>query len=94
MDSEQISALKQGLREEGYNIYVYSYPGGMCFPPHMHDHDTIHIVLSGSMKITIDEIDHILSQGERFVVPSHKLHTAEVLGESPVVILDATPPRS
>ena len=93
MDTDQIHALKQGLRDDGYNIYVYSYPGGMCFPPHMHDHETIHIVLSGSMKITLDEVDHILVPAERSLVPSHKLHTAEVLGETPVVILDATPSR-
>ena len=94
MDSEQIAALKQQLKDEGYNIYVYSYPGGMCFPPHSHDHDTIHVVLNGAMKISMKEDDHILKPGERFTVPAHVMHTAEVLGEMPVVILDATPPRS
>jgi len=93
MDSEQVAAIKQQLKDEGYNIYVYSYPGGMCFPPHLHEHDTIHVVLSGAMKITMDEDDHILQPGERFVVPAAKMHTAEVLGEMPVVILDATPPK-
>lgn len=94
MDSEQIAALKQQLRDEGYNLYVYSYPGGMCFPPHAHDHDTIHVVLNGAMKISMDDIDHILKPGERFTVPAKVMHTAEVLGEMPVVILDATPPRN
>ena len=93
MDGEQIAALKQQLKDEGYNIYVYSYPGGMCFPPHKHDHDTIHVVLNGSMKVTIDDTDHILKTGERFVVPANVMHTAEVIGEMPVVILDATPQR-
>ena len=94
MDSEQIAALKQQLRDEGYNIYVYSYPGGMCFPPHSHDHDTIHVVLNGAMQISMEDADHILKPGERFVVPANTMHTAEVLGEMPVVILDATPPRN
>ncbi|PLX32539.1 MAG: hypothetical protein C0600_02215 [Ignavibacteria bacterium] len=94
MDSEQIAALKQQLRDEGYNIYVYSYPGGMCFPPHSHDHDTIHVVLNGAMRISMEESDHILKPGERFKVPADVMHTAEVLGEMPVVILDATPPRN
>jgi quercetin dioxygenase-like cupin family protein len=93
MDSEQIAALKQQLRDEGYNLYVYSYPGGMCFPPHSHDHNTIHVVLNGAMKVTLDDTDHILKSGERFLVPANMLHTAEVLGEMPVVILDATPPH-
>lgn len=93
MDSEKVAAIKQALRDEGYNIYVYSYPGGMCFPQHLHEHDVIHVVLSGSMVISMEETDFVLVPGERFVVPAFKAHSAEVLGESPVVILDATQPR-
>ena len=90
MDSEQISDLKRMLKEEGFNIYVYSYPDGMIFPMHSHEHETIHVVLSGSMKITMDEADHILFPGQRFHVPAGAVHSAEVLGSSPVVCLDAT----
>ncbi|HOJ04561.1 MAG TPA: cupin domain-containing protein [Bacteroidota bacterium] len=93
MDGDDIAAIKQQLRDEGYNIYVYSYPGGMCFPPHQHDHDTIHVVLSGSIRISYDDTDHILKAGERFLVPAFVLHSAEVIGEMPVVVLDATAPR-
>jgi mannose-6-phosphate isomerase-like protein (cupin superfamily) len=92
MDGEQIAAIKQQLRDEGYNIYVYSYPGGMCFPPHSHDHDTIHVVLNGMMRVTMNDTDFILRAGERFVVPADTQHSAEVLGEMPVVVLDATLP--
>ena len=92
MDGEQIAVIKQQLRDEGYHIYVYSYPGGMCFPPHSHDHDTIHVVLSGMMRITLEETDHIVKPGERFLVPAYAKHTAEVIGEMPVVVLDATLP--
>jgi mannose-6-phosphate isomerase-like protein (cupin superfamily) len=90
MDSDQISALKRALKEEGFNIYVYSYPDGMIFPMHAHEHETIHVVLSGSMKITMDDTDHILSPGHRFRVPPGTPHSAEVLGSTPVVCLDAT----
>jgi mannose-6-phosphate isomerase-like protein (cupin superfamily) len=92
MDGEQIATIKQQLRDEGYNIYVYSYPGGMCFPPHSHDHDTIHVILNGMMRITLEETEYIVRAGERFVVPAFVKHTAEVLGEMPVVVLDATMP--
>ena len=90
MDSEQIAEIKKKLKDAGYNIYVYSYPDGMLFPTHSHDHETIHVVLSGSMKVTMQETDFILTPGERFIVPSGELHSAEVLGTSPVVCLDAT----
>ena len=93
MDHEQVADLKQKLKDEGYYIYVYSYPGGMCFPPHSHAHETVHVVLSGTMQVTMDGEDHMLVPGERFIIPADKQHSAEVLGESPVVILDATPHR-
>jgi len=93
MDGDQIAEIKRKLKEDGYNIYVYSYPGGMCFPFHSHDHSTIHVVLSGSLKITMDDTDHILTPGERFIVPADLLHSAEVLGDSPVVCIDATQPQ-
>lgn len=92
MDGEQISLIKQQLKEEGYNIYVYSYPGGMCFPTHTHDHDTIHVVLSGSLKITMNGSEFFLTPGVRFVIPALTSHAAEILGDTPVICLDATKP--
>jgi quercetin dioxygenase-like cupin family protein len=93
MDGEEIAALKKQLREDGYNIYVYSYPGGMCFPRHVHDHHTVHIILSGAMRITIGDSEHVLGAGQRIAIPADEVHTAEVLGETPAVILDATKSR-
>jgi len=93
MDGEQIAALKQQLKDEGYNLYVYSYPGGMCFPSHSHDHDTLHVLLNGSMKITMDGADFILKPGQRFLISANTIHAAEVLGEMPAVVLDATLPH-
>ncbi|MDH7515280.1 MAG: cupin domain-containing protein [Bacteroidota bacterium] len=90
MEREEIEAIKRALKAEGYNIYVYSYPPGMCFPPHSHAYETIHVVLSGSLKITMNDTEHILGPGKRFVVPAHTPHSAEVLGNTPLVCLDAT----
>jgi len=92
MEREIIEQIKKSLKDEGYNIYEYSYPNGMCFPRHAHPHETVHVVLSGSLKITIDDIDHILGPGRRFIVPADTPHSAEVLGTTPVVCLDATRP--
>ena len=92
MDIEEITAIKHKLRDEGYNIYVYSYPGGMCFPHHVHAHDTIHIVLSGTLKVSLNGTEHILQQGERFLIPAGHDHSAEVLGDLAVVCVDATKP--
>jgi quercetin dioxygenase-like cupin family protein len=93
MDSDQITAIKHELREEGYNIYVYSYPGGMCFPKHSHNHDTVHVVLSGTIKVIIDGDEFILKIGERFPIAAGIVHYAEVLGDTPLVCIDATKPK-
>ena len=92
MDGDTTADLKKQLKQEGYNIYVYSYPGGMCFPVHSHNHDTIHVVLSGTLRVHMDDTDHYLKPGERFVIPANVPHSAEVIGESPVVCIDATKP--
>lgn len=90
MDSEQITLIKKDLRERGYNLYVYSYPAGMVFPPTAHAYAKIHIVLSGSIRITLNDEIHELKSGDRLMVPAHQPHSAEVLGEMPVVCIDAT----
>ena len=92
MNGDTIADLKKQLKQEGYNIYVYSYPGGMYFPIHTHNHDTIHVVLSGMMRVRMDDTDHYLEPGTRFVIPANVPHSAEVVGESPVVCIDATKP--
>ena len=93
MDFDQVTSIKHALRGEGYNLYVYSYPGGMCFPRHSHNHDTIHVVLSGTVKIVIDGTEHILKLGERFAIAAGTVHSAEVLGDIPLICIDATRPK-
>lgn len=89
MDSQEVSRIKQELRDEGYNLYVHSHPAGMFFPEHKHDHVTLHIILSGKMSITMDGEVHFLQSGDRLEIPADTDHSAEVLGESPVVCIDA-----
>lgn len=89
MDSQEVSQIKQDLRDQGYNLYVHSHPAGMCFPEHTHEALTLHIVLSGKMSITMDGEIFILQSGDRLEVPANTPHSAEVLGESPVVCIDA-----
>ena len=93
MDIDRVTSIKHELRQEGYNIYVYSYPGGMCFPRHSHNHDTIHIVLSGTVKIVIDGTEYFPKMGERFSISAGTVHSAEVLGETPLICIDATRPK-
>ncbi len=90
MDSAEISQIKHELKEQGYTIYVYSYPCGMYFPEHKHSYAKLHIVLSGTLKISMPDNEVVLKPGDRFEVPANVPHTAEVIGDGPMVCIDAT----
>ncbi|MAT39705.1 MAG: hypothetical protein CL946_08895 [Ectothiorhodospiraceae bacterium] len=89
MDGDQIAQIKNELKEQGYTIYVYSYPPAMYFPEHKHEYPKLHVVLSGSLKITLPDREVILNEGERIEIDADIPHTAEVLGETPLICVDA-----
>jgi quercetin dioxygenase-like cupin family protein len=62
----------------------------MYFPEHKHNYPKVHIVLSGKLKIILPDDEVILTEGERLEVPANTPHTAEVLGDGPMVCIDAT----
>ena len=66
----------------------YTYPPGTCFAPHTHGVDKIDGVLSGRFRMTIQGKTLILEAGEMLAVPKGALHSAEVVGDAPVVSLD------
>ncbi len=89
MDSQEVSRIKQELRESGYNLYVHSHPAGMFFPEHKHAYVTLHVILSGKMSITMNGEIHMLQSGDRLEIPADMEHSAEVLGDMGVVCIDA-----
>jgi mannose-6-phosphate isomerase-like protein (cupin superfamily) len=66
------------------------YPAGTYFPDHSHDIDKIDAVLSGGFRMTMDGISVVLEAGDCLAVPCGAVHSAEVVGDEPVVSLDAT----
>ncbi len=90
MDAEEISSVKQELRSQGYNIYVYSYPAGMCICTHQHGYSKLHVLLNGSMILIVNGTEHLLHPGDRILVPANTPHSAEILGEFSAVCIDAT----
>lgn len=73
----------------GYRVAVYVYPPGTRFPPHTHAVDKVDAVLSGRFRITLGEGAVELRAGDWVEVPAGAVHSAEVVGEEPVVSLDA-----
>lgn len=82
-------ALREALEARGYRVSRHVYPPGTEFPEHTHDVDKIDAVVSGRFRVTLEGEEVVLGPGDRVEVPAGTEHTAEVVGEEPVVSLDA-----
>ncbi len=82
-------AMWRKLEARGYSVSRYTYPPGTFFPDHDHAVDKIDAVLAGRFRMTLQGKEVVLEAGDLLVVPKHVFHTAEVVGDQPVVSLDA-----
>ena len=83
--------MRRKLIEDGYpSVSCYTYPGGTVFSEHTHPVDKKDAVLEGEFVITVEGDEFLLRAGDVIEVPSNTVHRAEVMGETPVVSLDAT----
>ncbi len=82
-------SLRQKLEDRGYQVTRYVYSPGTVFPPHSHEVDKIDAVLSGQFKMRMLGKAMILQAGDCLAVPRGEIHSAEVVGDDPVVSLDA-----
>lgn len=81
--------LTAKLEERGYRVSRYTYPPGTTFPDHAHGIDKVDAVVSGRFRIVMEGSDVVLEAGDAVRVPQGTVHRAEVVGEEPVVSLDA-----
>ncbi len=86
--SEQ--AMRRKLEKRGYSVTRYTYAPGTSFPEHSHSIDKIDAVLAGRFRMSMNGQAVILEPGDCLAVPRGMPHTAEVIGDEPVVSLDAT----
>jgi quercetin dioxygenase-like cupin family protein len=82
-------ALRRKLEGRGYGVARYVYPPGTRFPDHTHDVDKIDAVVAGRFRLTLEGEVVVLEAGDAIEVPRGAVHSAEVVGEDPVVSLDA-----
>ena len=82
--------LRRKLEAQGYSVNRYVYRPGTYFPEHTHYIDKIDAVLSGRLRIVVEDREVILEAGDWISVPRGTAHSAEVVGKEPVVSLDAT----
>ncbi len=91
-DEEEPDAetLRAELEGKGYTVSRHVYRPGTYFDEHNHRHDKIDAVVSGRFRMTADGQEVVLGAGDWASIPAGTTHTARVLGDEPVVSLDAT----
>lgn len=73
------ATLERQLKSEGYDVvYVQEDAPGLTYDTHTHDTRTAHIVLEGSMDLTVLGQVHYLGPGDRFDIPMGVPHSAVV----------------
>ncbi len=82
-------ALRARLESLGYRVAKYVYEPGTVFPDHTHDVDKIDAVLSGRFRLVVRGHMKVLGPGEWIEIPRGTTHNAAVIGDEPVVSLDA-----
>lgn len=82
-------ALRAKLEGMGYRVAKYVYEPGTVFPDHQHDVDKIDAVLSGRFRLVVRGHMKVLGPGEWIEIPRGAVHNATVVGDKPVVSLDA-----
>ena len=83
------ATLRERFEQRGYAVSRYTYSPGTYFPDHTHDVDKIDAVLSGTFRIVLEGEEVVLGPGDSVEVPRGAVHSAEVVGDEPVVSLDA-----
>ncbi len=81
--------LRTLLEARGYSVTRYTYTPGTCFPPHVHGEAKIDAVLEGTFRMGMHGLHVDLGPGDWLEVPAGAEHSAEVIGDVPVVSLDA-----
>lgn len=81
--------LREELEERGFRVSRYVYPPGTEFPAHTHEVEKIDAVVSGRFRVELEGEAVVLGPGDWVRVPAGAEHTAAVVGDEPVVSLDA-----
>ena len=83
------SALRRKLEDAGYIVARYTYSPGTAFPDHVHQVDKIDAVISGRFRMVVAGHLAMLGPGDWVEVARGVRHSATVIGDEPVVSLDA-----
>ncbi len=82
------AAMREKMANWGYRATKYTYPPGTHFAVHTHVVDKVDGVLTGRFELEMDGKCIVLQAGDCLFIPSDRMHSATVIGDTPVVSLD------
>ena len=88
------AALRQKLEARGYSCEPRAYPVGSTVAAQANEDERVEAVVSGLLKLTIDEESAILTAGDIVAVPAGAVRRLEVVGDAPVRCLEARRPAN
>lgn len=72
-----INQIKKSLIEQGYTtIHDYDDPGGEYFADHSHEGEQKMFIVKGSMKVEMNNKEHMLNEGDELLFPAGMIHNA------------------
>jgi mannose-6-phosphate isomerase-like protein (cupin superfamily) len=83
------AALRLKLETRGYEVSTCRWAPGSAAGPEAHMRERVDAVVSGLMRITIDEESAILTAGDLVFVPRGANRSVQVVGASPAQSFDA-----
>jgi len=76
------------LKSLGYHFVEQQYAPGTVFHEHSHDNHTKDAVISGRFKVGMQDKEAVLEPGDILDIPAGIDHSAAVLGDEPVIVLE------
>lgn len=85
-----INKIRARLEQEGLRPYRFDMVPGDVYGDHAHPEAEIRWVVSGRMRILVNQEELILEPGDRLDLAANVVHSADVFGEEVVVTLCAS----
>jgi quercetin dioxygenase-like cupin family protein len=84
---------RQRVDAQHMTVVRYRYEPGAHFPAHSHPEEQVVLVLSGEIEFMVANRPVSAATGSVLVIPPHTVHSARVLGGTPVDTINVLSPR-
>ncbi len=85
-----INKIRARLEQEGLAPYRFDMVPGDVYGDHLHPEAEIRWVVSGRMRVMVNDEEIILEPGDRLDLAANVVHSADVFGDEVVVTLCAS----